>query len=93
MERVQVMFTPTICKVRCSQERCVNYCERGNMTTLYSGGGSSVEGGGGGGGGRRRDGSHGPGFRVCEFFNQPVSSGAEEFSSQRCYVEMFWWKT
>uniref|UniRef100_A0A3Q3N141 Latent-transforming growth factor beta-binding protein 4 n=1 Tax=Mastacembelus armatus TaxID=205130 RepID=A0A3Q3N141_9TELE len=34
--RIQVMFTPTICKVRCSQGRCVNYCDRGNMTTLYS---------------------------------------------------------
>ncbi|KAF7658545.1 hypothetical protein LDENG_00011270 [Lucifuga dentata] len=56
-ERIQVMFTPTICKVRCSQERCVNYCERGNMTTVYS---SSETGGGGG----RRDGFHGPGFRV-----------------------------
>uniref|UniRef100_UPI0037E812CD latent-transforming growth factor beta-binding protein 4 n=1 Tax=Semicossyphus pulcher TaxID=241346 RepID=UPI0037E812CD len=53
-ERIQVMFTPTICKVRCSQDRCVNYCERGNVTTLYS----SNEGGG------RRDSSHGPGFRV-----------------------------
>ncbi|XP_039986751.1 latent-transforming growth factor beta-binding protein 1-like [Xiphias gladius] len=57
VERIQVMFTPTICKVRCSQERCVNYCERGNVTTLYSS--SSSEGGGG-----RRDSSHGPGFRV-----------------------------
>ncbi|XP_059187069.1 latent-transforming growth factor beta-binding protein 4 isoform X2 [Centropristis striata] len=57
VETVQVMFTPTICKVRCSQDRCVNYCERGNVTTLYSSGG-------GGGGGGRRDSSHGPGFRV-----------------------------
>uniref|UniRef100_A0A3B5AZZ0 Uncharacterized protein n=1 Tax=Stegastes partitus TaxID=144197 RepID=A0A3B5AZZ0_9TELE len=56
VERIQVMFTPTICKVRCSQDRCVNYCERGNVTTLYS----SAEGGG------RRDGAHGPGFRVCK---------------------------
>ncbi|TNN30823.1 Latent-transforming growth factor beta-binding protein 2 [Liparis tanakae] len=30
------MFTPTVCKVRCSQDRCANYCERGNVTTLYS---------------------------------------------------------
>ncbi|XP_077398239.1 latent-transforming growth factor beta-binding protein 4 isoform X2 [Festucalex cinctus] len=36
-DRVQVMFTPTICKVRCSQQRCVNHCERGNVTTLFSG--------------------------------------------------------
>ncbi|XP_038548862.1 latent-transforming growth factor beta-binding protein 2-like isoform X4 [Micropterus salmoides] len=55
VERIQVTFTPTICKVRCSQERCVNYCERGNLTTLYSGSE---------GGGERRQGSHGPGFRV-----------------------------
>ncbi|XP_041667187.1 latent-transforming growth factor beta-binding protein 4 isoform X3 [Cheilinus undulatus] len=60
-ERIQVMFTPTICKVRCSQDRCVNYCERGNITTLFS---SADGGGGGGGGGGRRDSSHGPGFRV-----------------------------
>ncbi|KAF0030959.1 hypothetical protein F2P81_017690 [Scophthalmus maximus] len=52
------MFTPTICKVRCDQDRCVNYCERGNVTTLYS---SNREGGRGGG---RREDSHGPGFRV-----------------------------
>uniref|UniRef100_A0A3P8TUL3 Uncharacterized protein n=1 Tax=Amphiprion percula TaxID=161767 RepID=A0A3P8TUL3_AMPPE len=66
VERIQVMFTPTICKVRCSQDRCVNYCERGNVTTLYS----SAEGGG------RRDGAHGPGFRVwfdsCLFAVSPV---------------------
>nr|XP_020478341.1 latent-transforming growth factor beta-binding protein 4 [Monopterus albus] len=54
LERFQVVFTPTICKVRCRQGRCVNHCERGNMTTLYSG-----EGGGG-----RRDSFHGQGFRV-----------------------------
>ncbi|XP_047191424.1 latent-transforming growth factor beta-binding protein 4 isoform X2 [Scophthalmus maximus] len=58
VERIQVMFTPTICKVRCDQDRCVNYCERGNVTTLYS---SNREGGRGGG---RREDSHGPGFRV-----------------------------
>ncbi|XP_061538682.1 latent-transforming growth factor beta-binding protein 2-like [Phycodurus eques] len=34
---VRVMFTPTICKVRCDQRRCVNHCERGNVTTLFSG--------------------------------------------------------
>ncbi|XP_037123275.1 LOW QUALITY PROTEIN: latent-transforming growth factor beta-binding protein 1-like [Syngnathus acus] len=37
VDRVQVKFTPTICKVRCSQQRCVNHCERGNVTTLFSG--------------------------------------------------------
>ncbi|XP_023817153.1 latent-transforming growth factor beta-binding protein 1 isoform X2 [Oryzias latipes] len=56
-DRIRVMFTPTICKVRCSQDRCVNHCERGNATTVYSS--SSGEGGAG-----VRDGSHGPGFRV-----------------------------
>ncbi|XP_024910631.1 latent-transforming growth factor beta-binding protein 1 isoform X1 [Cynoglossus semilaevis] len=60
VETIQVMFTPTICKVRCNQGRCVNYCERGNVTTLYS---SDAEGGGDDARGRR-DGSHGPGFRV-----------------------------
>ncbi|KAM9318546.1 LOW QUALITY PROTEIN: latent-transforming growth factor beta-binding protein 4 [Pholidichthys leucotaenia] len=54
--RLQVTFTPTICKVRCSQDRCVNYCERGNVTTLYSGAGEP--------GGGRRDGSRRPGFRL-----------------------------
>lgn len=58
-DRIRVMFTPTICKVRCSQDRCVNHCERGNATTVFSSG----EGGAG-----VRDGSHGPGFRVCKFF-------------------------
>lgn len=56
-ERIKVMFTPTICKVRCSQERCVNYCERGNVTTLYSGGEGAAS---------RRHGAQGPSFRVCE---------------------------
>ncbi|XP_061136255.1 latent-transforming growth factor beta-binding protein 4-like [Syngnathus typhle] len=37
VDRVQVKFTPTICKVRCNQQRCVNHCERGNVTTLFSG--------------------------------------------------------
>uniref|UniRef100_A0A3Q1GT57 Secreted protein n=1 Tax=Acanthochromis polyacanthus TaxID=80966 RepID=A0A3Q1GT57_9TELE len=63
VERIQVMFTPTICKVRCSQDRCVNYCERGNVTTLYS----STEAGG------RRDGAHGPGFRVCKSYFLAIS--------------------
>ncbi|KAM9852921.1 latent-transforming growth factor beta-binding protein 4 [Aulostomus maculatus] len=56
VERIQVMFTPTICKVRCSQGRCVNSCEQGNVTTLYSSSSSEVAAAVG-----RRD---GPGFRV-----------------------------
>ncbi|XP_069042444.1 latent-transforming growth factor beta-binding protein 4 isoform X2 [Lepisosteus oculatus] len=35
-ERIKVLFTPTICKVRCTQGHCTNFCERGNITTLYS---------------------------------------------------------
>ncbi|XP_061073007.1 latent-transforming growth factor beta-binding protein 4 [Conger conger] len=35
-ERIKVLFTPTVCKVRCTQDRCTNFCERGNVTTLYS---------------------------------------------------------
>ncbi|XP_067101951.1 LOW QUALITY PROTEIN: latent-transforming growth factor beta-binding protein 4 [Osmerus mordax] len=35
-ERIKVLFTPTVCKVRCSQGRCTNFCERGNVTTLYN---------------------------------------------------------
>uniref|UniRef100_A0A3Q2FTM8 Latent-transforming growth factor beta-binding protein 1-like n=1 Tax=Cyprinodon variegatus TaxID=28743 RepID=A0A3Q2FTM8_CYPVA len=53
--RIQVMFTPTICKVLCNQDGCINRCEKGNMTTLYSTEGGLAE--------RRLD-SHGPGFRV-----------------------------
>ncbi|XP_044210689.1 latent-transforming growth factor beta-binding protein 2 isoform X1 [Thunnus albacares] len=61
VDRFKVMFTPTICKVRCSLDRCVNYCERGNVTTLYS---SSSEAAAAAAAGGRRDVSHGPGFRV-----------------------------
>ncbi|XP_069063305.1 latent-transforming growth factor beta-binding protein 4 isoform X2 [Pleurodeles waltl] len=39
-ERVKVMFTPMICKVHCQGGRCANHCERGNMTTVYSGEGT-----------------------------------------------------
>ncbi|XP_016107162.1 latent-transforming growth factor beta-binding protein 4-like [Sinocyclocheilus grahami] len=35
-ERIKVLFTPTICRLRCTQGRCTNYCERGNVTTLYN---------------------------------------------------------
>ncbi|XP_056138750.1 latent-transforming growth factor beta-binding protein 4 isoform X3 [Lampris incognitus] len=35
-DRIQVMFTPSVCKVRCSHGRCVNVCERGNVTSLYN---------------------------------------------------------
>ncbi|XP_048837124.1 latent-transforming growth factor beta-binding protein 4 isoform X46 [Brienomyrus brachyistius] len=35
-ERIKMFLTPTICKVRCSAGRCTNYCEHGNVTTLYS---------------------------------------------------------
>ena len=54
-ERIQVVFTPTVCKVRCTQGRCVNFCERGNVTTLYSSTAAGAD-----------DHPHTPGFRVCE---------------------------
>ncbi|KAL6478551.1 hypothetical protein MHYP_G00119840 [Metynnis hypsauchen] len=52
-ERIKVLFTPTICRLRCSQNRCTNYCERGNVTTVYN---SEQQG---------APGSAPPGFRVC----------------------------
>ncbi|XP_063168220.1 latent-transforming growth factor beta-binding protein 4 [Candoia aspera] len=36
-QQVKVLFTPTICHVHCSSGRCINRCEPGNATTLYSG--------------------------------------------------------
>ncbi|KAM4696305.1 latent-transforming growth factor beta-binding protein 4 [Rhinophrynus dorsalis] len=36
VEKVKVMFTPMVCRVRCLGDRCTNQCERGNMTTVYS---------------------------------------------------------
>ncbi|XP_076845192.1 latent-transforming growth factor beta-binding protein 4 isoform X2 [Brachyhypopomus gauderio] len=36
IERVKVLFTPTVCRLRCAHGRCTNSCERGNITTLYS---------------------------------------------------------
>ncbi|XP_052437637.1 latent-transforming growth factor beta-binding protein 4 isoform X1 [Carassius gibelio] len=35
-ERIKVLFTPTICRLRCTQGHCTNYCERGNVTTIYN---------------------------------------------------------
>uniref|UniRef100_A0A3B5MCH7 Uncharacterized protein n=1 Tax=Xiphophorus couchianus TaxID=32473 RepID=A0A3B5MCH7_9TELE len=52
LERIQVRFTPTICKVLCNQDGCINRCEQGNVTTLYSADGRATG---------RRDGAHGPG--------------------------------
>ncbi|XP_070620461.1 latent-transforming growth factor beta-binding protein 4 isoform X4 [Erythrolamprus reginae] len=44
-QQVKVLFTPTICHTHCSNGRCVNRCELGNATTLYSGGAArAVEG-------------------------------------------------
>ncbi|KAE8585611.1 hypothetical protein XENTR_v10021376 [Xenopus tropicalis] len=36
VEKVKVMFTPMVCRLRCLGDRCTNQCERGNMTTVYS---------------------------------------------------------
>lgn len=80
-ERIQMMFTPTICKVLCNQDGCINRCEKGNMTTLYS-----TDGGLGG----RRDGAHGPGFRVCkcssELHDPGQNSAAFCIKHQRLHV-------
>ncbi|KAJ7303855.1 hypothetical protein JRQ81_011363 [Phrynocephalus forsythii] len=35
-QRVKVRFTPMVCRVHCSEARCTNRCEPGNVTTLYS---------------------------------------------------------
>jgi len=53
-ERIKVLFTPTVCRLRCAQGRCTNYCERGNITTIYN----SEQGG---------QTPPGSGFRVCEY--------------------------
>ncbi|TSR87315.1 Latent-transforming growth factor beta-binding protein 4 [Bagarius yarrelli] len=45
---VFTVHTPTICRLRCSNRHCTNYCERGNITTLYS----------------NEDATHTSGFRV-----------------------------
>uniref|UniRef100_A0A8C6T8D3 Uncharacterized protein n=1 Tax=Neogobius melanostomus TaxID=47308 RepID=A0A8C6T8D3_9GOBI len=52
--RIQVQFTPTVCKVRCVQGRCVNLCDRGEVTTVYSSDGG-------------RGAEQGNAFRVCEY--------------------------
>lgn len=56
-ERIKVLFTPTICRLRCTQGRCTNYCERGNVTTIYN----SEQGG---------QTPPGSGFRVCEYMHK-----------------------
>lgn len=53
-ERIKVLFTPTICKLRCSQNRCTNYCERGNITTVYNSDQQAAQG------------SPAAGFRMCK---------------------------
>lgn len=68
-DRIQVMFTPTICQVRCSQGRCLNSCERGNLTTLYSAGEAAAG---------RRDGGQSPSFRVCKCVHVTRSGAPEE---------------
>ncbi|KAJ0022516.1 hypothetical protein NQD34_010006, partial [Periophthalmus magnuspinnatus] len=42
-ERIQVTFTPSVCKVRCAQGRCVNVCDRGDVTTVYSSDGTGQD--------------------------------------------------
>ncbi|XP_017537179.1 latent-transforming growth factor beta-binding protein 4 isoform X2 [Pygocentrus nattereri] len=66
-ERIKVLFTPTICRLRCSQTRCINYCERGNVTTVYNSEQQGASGSASSGSASSRSASSGsasPGFRV-----------------------------
>eukprot|EP00062_Callorhinchus_milii_P022262 gi/632979900/ref/XP_007906730.1/ PREDICTED: latent-transforming growth factor beta-binding protein 2-like [Callorhinchus milii] len=36
VERIKIVFTPTICKRNCKNGKCYNNCKKGNPTTLYS---------------------------------------------------------
>ena len=68
-ERIKVLFTPTICKVRCTQGRCTNFCEQGNVTALYI----SEQG---------DRAALGPGFRVCKFLT--LSHFLPQFTISLC---------
>uniref|UniRef100_S4RY04 Latent transforming growth factor beta binding protein 1 n=1 Tax=Petromyzon marinus TaxID=7757 RepID=S4RY04_PETMA len=43
MGRIKVVFTPTICKVTCTNGKCQNTCEKGNTTTLISENGEGAD--------------------------------------------------
>ncbi|XP_051579497.1 latent-transforming growth factor beta-binding protein 1-like isoform X2 [Myxocyprinus asiaticus] len=41
--RIKVVFTPTICKMTCTNGRCQNSCEKGNTTTIISENGHATD--------------------------------------------------
>ncbi|XP_078261441.1 latent-transforming growth factor beta-binding protein 1-like isoform X2 [Rhinoraja longicauda] len=41
--RIKVVFTPTICKVTCTNGKCHNSCQQGNTTTLISENGHAAD--------------------------------------------------
>lgn len=36
LDRIKIVFTPTTCRRVCSNGRCYNSCEKGDVTTVYS---------------------------------------------------------
>ncbi|XP_061553324.1 latent-transforming growth factor beta-binding protein 1-like isoform X1 [Phycodurus eques] len=36
LDRIKIVFTPTMCRRVCSNGRCYNSCEKGDVTTVYS---------------------------------------------------------
>uniref|UniRef100_A0AAY4C0V1 Latent-transforming growth factor beta-binding protein 1 n=1 Tax=Denticeps clupeoides TaxID=299321 RepID=A0AAY4C0V1_9TELE len=36
LDRIKIIFTPTLCRQTCAGGRCHNTCERGDKTTIYS---------------------------------------------------------
>ncbi|XP_078097998.1 latent-transforming growth factor beta-binding protein 4-like isoform X5 [Mustelus asterias] len=34
--KIKVLFTPTVCKLKCEAGHCENRCKKGNITTVYS---------------------------------------------------------
>uniref|UniRef100_A0A672K2R7 Latent-transforming growth factor beta-binding protein 1 n=1 Tax=Sinocyclocheilus grahami TaxID=75366 RepID=A0A672K2R7_SINGR len=41
--RIKVVFTPTICKITCTNGRCQNSCQQGNTTTIISENGHATD--------------------------------------------------
>ncbi|KAL0169924.1 hypothetical protein M9458_034520, partial [Cirrhinus mrigala] len=41
--RIKVVFTPTICKVTCTNGHCQNSCQQGNTTTIISENGHATD--------------------------------------------------
>lgn len=36
IDKIKIVFTPTVCKRVCNKGHCYNYCEKGDTTTIYS---------------------------------------------------------